>query len=109
MDLVSVTVELVMDHAVAVDVVNAVVVDVGAVEDIVVVAETVLVSLVYVRVDAWLTQSTVVVFVSTPPAIHAGWNSLPSLFDCASVNTIVSGECMQIPYGWLPAVGVGYS
>jgi len=97
-----------MDQAVEVDVVNAVVVDVGAVDAIVVVAEAVTVP-VYVEVDAWLTQSTVVVFVSTPPAIHAGWNSLPSLFDCASVNTIVSGECMQIPYGWLPAVGVGYS
>ena len=106
--MVSVTVELVMDQAVEVDVVNAVVVDVGAVDAIVVVAEAVTVP-VYVEVDAWLTQSTVVVFVSTPPAIHAGWNSLPSLFDCASVNTIVSGECMQIPYGWLPAVGVGYS
>jgi len=105
-DLVSVTVELVIDQAVAVEVVYAVAI-VGDVGNTVVLAETVAAA---VDVgDAWLIQSTVVVFVSTPPAIHAGWKTLPSLFVCASVNTIVSEECMQIPYGWPPGVGVGYS
>ena len=52
--MVSVTVELVMDHAVWVDVVNAVVVDVGAADGIVVVAQTVeeTPAVVYVEVDA---------------------------------------------------------
>jgi len=92
--LVSVTVELLMDQAADVDVVNAVVIE-TVVGEIVVVEE--IVAAAVVVGDAWLIQSTVVVFVSTPPAIHAGWNSLPSLFDCASVNTIVSAEWMQIP------------
>jgi hypothetical protein len=108
-----VIVELVVDQAVDVEVVNTVVVDVGdVVGDIVVVAHTVMetpADTVYVELYAWLTQSTVVVLVSPPPAIQAGWKSLPSLFDWASVKTIVSEECIHIPYGWLPGVGVGYS
>lgn len=48
--MVSVTVELVMDQAVWVDVVNAVVVDVSGVEPIVVVAQTV--TPAYVEVEA---------------------------------------------------------
>ena len=106
-DLVSVIVELVIDQAEAVEVVKTVVI-VFTTEDGTVVVEEIVVAPVVVG-DAWLTQSTVVVFVSTPPAIHAGWNNLPSLLDCASVNTIVSVEWMQIPYGWLPGLGVGYS
>jgi len=96
-----------MDQAVCVEVVNAVVIPI-VVGVVTVVVEEVVDAAVVTAV-AWLIQSTVVVFVSTPPAIHAGWNSLPSLLDWASVNTIVSAECMQIPYGWLPDVGVGYS
>lgn len=54
-------------------------------------------------------QLTVVVIVSPPVAIHAGWKTLPILFDCASVNATVPGSWMQSPLGWLPGVGVGYS
>ena len=61
-----------------------------SVDAMVVVADVV--APVVVEVDAWLTQFTVVVIVSTPPAIQAGWNSLPNLFACASVNTIVSDD-----------------
>lgn len=64
-----------------------------------------------VNVDAvaWLTQFTAVVIVSWPPAIQVGWNILPSLFVCVSVKQIVSDVCRQMPYGWLPGLGVGYS
>jgi hypothetical protein len=96
--LVSVTVELVVDQAVDVEVVNAVT-GTGTVEATVILDEVVSVAVVIVVPVAWMIKSTVVVLVSTPPAIHAGWNSRPSRLDCASVKTIVSAECIQIPYG----------
>lgn len=42
-----------------------------------------------VEVDAWVTKFTVVVTVSWPPAIQAGWKSLPILLDCASAKVNV--------------------
>jgi hypothetical protein len=67
------------------------VVDIPTADDAMVVVADVVAPAV-VEVDAWLTQFTVVVIVSTPPAIQAGWNSRPNLFACASVNTIVSDD-----------------
>lgn len=81
----------------------------GTVVAIVSVMDGLVIVLVSVEVDAWLTKLTVVVTVSTPPACQAGWNTLPSLPVCASVKHIVSGVWMQRPYGWLPGLGVGYS
>ena len=74
-----------MDHCVDVDVV--VTVALTGWKDGAVVVEDVVLPVVCVEVDAWLIKFTVVVTVSPPPACHAGWNILPTLFGCASVKS----------------------
>jgi hypothetical protein len=73
-DQVSVIVDWVVDQALSVEDVEVVVM-VTVVEDVVVVI--LMVDAAVVEADAWLTQFTVVVFVSPPPTF-AGWNNLPS-------------------------------
>jgi hypothetical protein len=83
-----VIVDWVVDHALSVEDVMATV-ELTVVDDMVVVAQTV--GAAIVEVDAWLTQFTVVVFVSPPPT-YAGWYSLPSLLVWASVKTMFPEE-----------------
>lgn len=85
--MVSVIVDIVVDHWVDVDVVVTVALA-GA--DAATVSVEDVVAPVTVEVDAWLIQFTVVVTVSMPPAIQAGWDTLPNLPVCASVKQIVS-------------------